>query len=374
MKLEGLEAVRKKPGMYIGGTDERALSNCVSELIDNSVEHHLAGSCSSIIVTVHGDGSVSVRDDGPGISVTVDAGEEISYVEMAFTTLLMPGHQPKPPYRVGPDGVGAKCVNAVSEWMAVTTVSNGEEFQIAFARGKVKEPLRKCSEPNSKRGTTIRFRPDPEIFGDKTFDSNALTRNLEQIAMLHPGLDLWFVDERPNSANRALVSHFLFPNGSADYLNLILPNEMRIHSGEPVQISGEEAGVKVNVAFQFTESINTWILSFVNSCELIRGGTHVAGFLRGLTDAVNQFVGQRRRFEPHEVRIGLSAIVSVWLANPMYARATRSELINPQAEEVVRKLTFEKVRAWIAEIQGSDDWFIERLDEQRSPGFGLGED
>jgi DNA gyrase subunit B len=373
-KLEGLEHVRKRPGMYFGG-DDRGLNTCVAELIANSVEHHLAGHCSSIIVSIHTDGSLSVRDDGPGISVTMDLEYKMPFIELAFTTLhSMQGREPKRPYRVmGSSGVGAKCVNAVSEWMTINTVSDGAEYQIEFARGKVKEPLRKCAEPNSRRGTTIRFKPDAQIFGDKTFDSIALTRNLERVAMLHPGLDVWFVDERPNSANRALGSHFLFPNGSADYLNLILQKETRIDPGEPVQITAEEAGIKVNVAFQFSESINTWILSFVNSSESIIGGTHVAGFLRGLTDAVNQFAGQRRRFEPHEVRIGLSAIVGVWFDNPKWARSTRSELINPEVEEVVRKLTFEKVRAWIAEIQGSDDWFIERLDEQRSPNFGLGE-
>jgi DNA gyrase subunit B len=359
--------------MYFGGTDERALNTCVIELVANSVEQHLAKLCSSISVIIQSDGSVSVKDDGPGIPIAIPDKYDAPYLEVAFTTLHALNKPRMIPYRVlGSAGVGAKCVNAVSEWMVVTTVSNGEEFQIAFARGKVNEPLRKCGEPNSKRGTTIQFRPDPEIFGDKTFNSNTLTRSLEQIAMLHPGLDVWFVDERPNSGNRALVSHFLFPNGSADYLNLILPKQTRIDYPQgPVQISGEEAGVKVSVAFQFSESINTLILSFVNSSHSLIGGTHVAGFLRGLTDAVNQFAGNRRQFQPHEVRIGLSAIVSVWLADPKWARAWKAELINPEVEAVVRKFTFEKVRAWIGEIQKSDDWFIERLEEQRSPGFGL---
>src|SRR5262249_15672632 len=203
--------------------------------------------------------------------------------EKAFTTLYS-GSERDRKYRVwGLYGVGAPCVNALSEWMLVTTVSEGEEYQIAFARGKVKEPLRKCLERKPARGTTMHFKPDPEIFGERTFDSNVLTRTLEQVAMLHPGLGVWFVDERPNSINRALVSHYLFPNGSADYLGLIIPKEARIHPREPVQISGEEAGVKVSVAFQFTDSMNTLILTFANSSETVCGGTHGSGFLRGIT-------------------------------------------------------------------------------------------
>jgi len=374
--LSWYECVRKRPGMYIGGTDEKALNFCVMELVANSIEEHLDGRCSSITVTIHDDRSASLRDDGPGISIAAVRGDNVPFVEKAFTTLYS-GSEPnrKRPYRVlSLHGVGSPCVNAVSEWMVVTTVSEGEEYQIAFNRGKVKEPLRKCTERKAARGTTIHFKPDPEIFGDKTFDSHALTKKLEQLAMLHPGLDVWFVDERPNSINRALVSHFLFPNGSADYLNLILPIETRIYPREPLQISGEEGGVKVTVAFQFSETMNTWISSFANSTESVLGGTHVGGFLRGLTEAVNEFVGNRRQFQPHELRVGLSAIVSVWLANPKWARAWKGELINPEVEQVVRKLTFEKVRAWVEEIQKSNNWFIDHMEKQRSRALGEEED
>jgi DNA gyrase subunit B len=296
----------------------------------------------------------------------------MTFVEKAFTTVgYVSEKDRRRPYRIfGLAGVGAKCVNALSEWMVVTTVSGGEEFQIEFARGKVRQPLRKITEGKASRGTTIRFKPDREIFGDKTFDSNALTRNLEEIAMLHPGLDVCFVDERPNSINRALVSHCLFPNGSTDYLQLVHPRETRIHP-EPVQITGEDSGVKVSISFQFTETMNTSLASFANSSLSPRGGTHVAGFLHGLTDAVNQSAGERRQFLPHELRIGLSAIVSVWLADPKYAGAAKWELINPEVEEVVRKLTIEKVRVWLGEIQPSDYWFINHLEKQRSPELGL---
>lgn len=367
------ESVRKKPGMYIGGTGERGLNACLTELVANSLEQHLAGLCSSITVTIHDNGSASVKDDGPGISVALVPGHDIPFVELALTSLEVRTY-PKRRYPVmASAGVGTKAVNALSEWLTVSTISDAEEYQIEFSRGKVHKPLHKCPKRTTARGTTIRFKPDPEIFGVKTFDSNALTKTLEQVAILHPGFEVWFVDERPNSANRALVSHYLFPNGSADYLNLILPNETRIHP-EPVQFSGEVSGVKVNVAFQFTESMNSWILSFANSSRSLLGGTHVAGFLRGLADGVNQFRGKRRPFKPHEVRIGLSAVVGVWLADPKWGRAWKGELINSEVEAVVRKLTFEKVRAWIGEIQKSDDWFIARLEEQRSPGFGLGDD
>lgn len=310
-----------------------------------------------------------MKDDGPGISVRPVLGHNVPFLELAFTNLSMHGNHP---YHVmGMAGVGAKCVNAISEWMIVNTRSGEEEFEIRFARGKVQEPLRKVIESKIRGGTLIHFKPDPEIFSKTAFDCNALAKFLEQVAFLHPGLDVNFVDEGPNQLNRSAVSRYVFPNGGADYLKLILPKETAIHPQEPVQFAGKEGGIRLSVAFQFNESINTWILSFVNSSQSVRDGTHVTGFLLGLTDAVNQFAGSRQRFQPHEVRIGLSAIVSVWLADPKYGRATKSELINQEVEQVVRKLTFEKVRAWIAEIQGADNWFIDRIDEQRSPNFGL---
>lgn len=369
--LSWLEAVRKKPGMYIGRTDEKGLTSCITELVANSLEQHLAGFCTSIIVTLHDDGSASVKDDGPGISAAPTSGCEVPFLEFAFTTNAPHGGNP---YHVmGMAGVGAKCVNALSEWMVVTTRSANEEFQIGFAQGKVKEPLRKVTESKIQRGTLIRFKPDAEIFTEVTFNSKRLAGILEQVAMLHPGLNIRFVDERRNSASNALASHFLFPNGAVDYLERRHEPEFRIHP-EPNQIAGEKDGVKVSIAFQFIESMNTWILSFANSSLSPHGGTHVAGFLRGLADGVNRFVGPgRQRFRPHELRVGLIAIVSVWLKDPKYAGAAKWELINPEVESIVHKLTFERVQTWIAEIQSTDDWFIDRLDEQRSAGFGLGE-
>jgi DNA gyrase subunit B len=364
------EAVRTKLGMYIGRLDEKGLTNCVTELLANSVEQHLAGLCTAITLTIHEDGSASVKDDGPGISVMPVAGHGVAFLELAFTTLNSPRRNH--PYHVmGMAGVGAKCVNALSEWMIVNTCSANEEFEIAFARGKVKEPLRKVSESTVPRGTLIRFKPDVEIFNQATFSSSTLTRILQEVAMLYPGLRVHFMDQRSNSANRGLASHFHFPNGGVDYLRLLHEPEIKIHP-EPIQIAGEDAGVKVSIAFQFVESMSTRILSFVNSSLSPRGGTHVAGFLRGLADAVNHFTGPRRRFQPHEIRVGLSAIVSVWLGEPKYAGAAKWELINPEVEAVVHRLSVEKIRWWIAEMQDAADTFIDQLNEQRSPGLGLG--
>jgi DNA gyrase subunit B len=348
-QTELVKAVRKKPGMYIGGTDERALNTCVMQLVGNSVEQHLQGRCASLTLTLHDDGSASVQDDGPGISVRIDPQFNVPFIELALTTF---NYQPEGhwlrPYRVFPAGVGAKCVNFVSEWMRITTTMSGEEFQIAFCRGILSEPLRKIGGPGATRGTKIVFKPDSEIFGKASFDRNTLAKELEPLAFLHPGFDVWLVDERPNPANRPLVSRFWHPNGIADYLRNLRTHDWLMRC-TPVVINGELGEIRYAIGFQFSETPDTFLSSFVNSSPTLKGGTHVRGFLLGLTETLNRVRGQQPAFNSGEIRLGLSAVVGVWLVDPHYGGAAKDELINPAVEDVVRKATAKGVDDGLAE-------------------------
>src|SRR5208282_925044 len=197
-KLEGLEAVRKKPGMYIGGTDERALHHCVSEVLDNSVDEHLAGHCTRIEVNIHVDGSISIRDNGRGIPVDIHPIYNIPGVEMVLTTLHSGGKYGQGGYKFsgGTHGVGAKCVNAVSEWFEVEVSRNGQLYQMEFERGKTVEKLHVIGTAKST-GTLITFKPDPEIFRETVeFKPNIITQRLRELAFLNSGLEIIFSDER----------------------------------------------------------------------------------------------------------------------------------------------------------------------------------
>src|SRR6201994_3742412 len=197
-KLEGLDAVRKKPGMYIGGTDERALHHCVSEVLDNSVDEHLAGYCSRIDVNIHGDGSISIRDNGRGIPVDINQDSGLPGVELVLTTLHSGGKYGQGGYKFsgGTHGVGAKCVNAVSEWFEVEVSRNGEIYHMEFERGKTIEKLHVIGT-SKHTGTLITFKPDPEIFRETVeFKSDIISQRLRELAFLNSGLEIIFVDER----------------------------------------------------------------------------------------------------------------------------------------------------------------------------------
>jgi DNA gyrase subunit B len=352
--------------MYIGGTDERALNSCVFELIANAIEEHLAGRGSSITVTIHDDGSLSVKDDGGGISVAEDPKSKLPFVELALTTLYARHDHLKHRYPVlGLAGVGAKCVNAVSEWMRVNTVRDGNEYLIAFARGRVTEPLKRIPESRTTRGTSVWFKPDAEIFRNINFDRNFLAVRLDQLAALHPTLEFWLMDERPNRANRPLVSLFQYPNGIADFLKASC-SAGSLRGQFPIAIDGETRGIKISLGFQFTEDGNTSLLSFVNSSPTQLGGTHVQGFLQGLADAFNEAARPNPSFSVKDVRPGLNAFIGVWLAEPRYGGATKDELINPEVEEVVRELTVAGVKRSAAVSSDGIRWLAESLEEERN--------
>jgi DNA gyrase subunit B len=351
--------------MYIGGTDQRALNCCVLEVIANSIEEHLAGRGSLITITIHADGSLSVTDAGGGISVAPHPEHKIPFVELSLTTLHVPDDYLKRPYRVlGHCGVGTKCVNAVSEWMQVNTVWEGQEYQISFAQGRVTEPLRQVTEQNLDRGTVVRFKPDPEIFKALTFDRNFLSFRLDHLAVLHPDLSFALVDERPNSTGETLISLYHYPNGIADFLEVMCTEKMW-KQAKPLVLNGTAGDIKISLGFQFAETANVSVLSFVNSSPTSRDGTHVEGFFEGLGEALNAFSKPDSEFQPGDLRTGINVFVAIWLNDPHYGGATKDEIINPEGEAAVRELTRRGVTQWAVQSGEQARWLIHFLDHAR---------
>src|SRR5688572_24061471 len=236
-KLEGLEAVRKKPGMYIGGTDERALHHCVSEVLDNSVDEHLAGHCKKIDVTIHVDGSISIRDDGRGIPVAIHSQYKIPGVEMVLTTLHSGGKYGQGGYKFsgGTHGVGAKCVNAVSEWFEVEVSRDGEVHHMEFERGKTVKKLEVIGKAKGT-GTLITFKPDPEIFRDTViFKSDIIMQRLRELAFLNSGLEITFIDER---ASEGKPESFFYKDGVVEFVKQINTGKTALHAA-PIRIAKE---------------------------------------------------------------------------------------------------------------------------------------
>jgi DNA gyrase subunit B len=351
------EAVRRKPGMYIGRTVEANV--CVFELISNSLQEHFEGRGNRITITIHDDESLSVTDEGGGISVAPHRELQIPFVELAMTTLHVWDNSRKRPHDLGLCGVGTKCVNAVSEWMRINTVWEGNEYQIGFARGEVSEPLIKLPKTERACGTSIRFKPDASIFRSISFNRDYLHDRFDQLAVLHPKLAIVLVDERPNVSGRPLVSLFHHPAGIRDYLRRNSHSRVR---WEPVVLEGEVDGVEIALGFQFLDSGDPSVVSYVNSSPCVLGGTHVQGLLDGLTDRFNELAGKGSLFSPEDVRANLTAFVAVWLIDPKFGGATKDELINPEVETAVKELTTQGVKGWPPD---DADWFIRWLEVRR---------
>jgi DNA gyrase subunit B len=235
--LEGLEAVRKKPGMYIGGTDERALHHCVSEVLDNSVDEHLAGHCTRIEVTIHVDGSISIRDNGRGIPVDPHPVKKIPTVELVLTTLHSGGKYGQGGYKFsgGTHGVGAKCVNAVSEWFEVEVSRDLKVYHMEFAQGKVVKKLEVIGK-SKETGTLISFKPDPEIFRDTVeFKSDRIAQRLRELAFLNSGLEIIFTDERQTDAP---PERFFYKDGTEEFVKQLNKSKSVLHP-KPISVRKE---------------------------------------------------------------------------------------------------------------------------------------
>jgi len=354
-KLEGLEGVRKRPDMYIGDTNERGLHHCVFEIVDNSIDEALAGHCSQITVSIHNDGSCSVEDDGRGIPVDIHPKYRMPALELVMTNLHAGGKFGKGAYQVsgGLHGVGAKCVNAVSEWFEVEVRRDGKVHKMEFARGKTTSKMKVIGE-TKRTGTRIAFSPDPEIFmTTREFKAELLAKRLRELAFLNPGIKIVFVDERSNRSEE-----FVFENGIAEYVGFLNENKDLIHP-EPIGFHGEaptpspelDASIVVDIAMQYNDSYNDQIYAYANSIHNVEGGTHLSGFRTALTRVINNYAKANNLLKDKDpnltgddTREGLTAVISVKVPEPRFEGQTKTKLSNGEVDGIVQKITGEELK------------------------------
>ena len=332
-KLEGLEAVRKRPGMFIGDPDERGLHHLVFEVLDNSIDEHLAGFCTKIEVAVHVDGSVSVRDNGRGIPVDIHPKWKMPAIELVLTNLHAGGKFGQGAYKYsgGLHGVGAKCTNALSEWFKAEVSRDGKVYHMAFAKGKTTDKLTVIGEVKNKKttGTLITFLPDPTIFTITTeFKFERLATRLRELAFLNPGLEITLMDERNDPPKKET---FLYKHGIEEFVKQLGENKQVLHP-KPIVISRQRDEVFLDVVLQYNDSYNDQILPFANSIPNPDGGTHLTGFRTALTKAVNQYAKSNNLLKEKDpsisgddVREGLICVLSVKLPNPALRIANQGE-------------------------------------------------
>ena len=344
-KLEGLEAVRKRPGMYIGDPDERGLHHCVFEVLDNSIDEHLAGFCKHITVTIHVDGSVSIRDDGRGIPVDIHPKFKIPAVELVLTNLHAGGKFGQGAYKYsgGLHGVGAKCVNALSEWFKVEVSRDGEVHTMEFERGKTTRNLEVISKTNNT-GTYVVFKPDPQIFTiTQEFQFNLLSTRLRELAFLNPGVEITLVDDREENRSEK----FFYRDGIQQFVRQLSTNKTVVHAN-PIVIANKTEDVFVDVVIQYNDSYNDQILCYANSIPNADGGAHLTGFRSALTRVINQYAKNNNLLKDKDpsisgddVREGLVAVISVKLPNPRFNSQTKGKLVNNEIEGITSKATYD---------------------------------
>ena len=344
-KLEGLEAVRKRPGMFIGDPDEHGLHHTVFEVLDNSIDEHLAGFCDHIAVTIHVDGSISVRDDGRGIPVDTHPKFKIPAVELVLTNLHAGGKFGQGAYKYsgGLHGVGAKCVNALSEWFKVEVSRDGQVHTMEFERGKTTRKLEVIGKSKST-GTLVTFKPDSQIFTITTeFNFNMLSSRLRELAFLNPGVEIRLVDDREDDKSET----FFYRDGIEQFVRQLGKNKQLVHA-KPIVIATKTDDVFVDVVIQYNDSYNDQILCYANSIPNVDGGAHLTGFRTALTRTINQYAKKNnllKEKDPNisgdDVREGLVAIVSVKLPNPRFNSQTKGKLVNNEIEGVVSKATYD---------------------------------
>ena len=346
--LEGLEAVRKRPAMYIGSTDEKGLHHLVEEVVDNSVDEALAGYCSRIEVVINEDGSVTINDNGRGIPVEIHKEYGISGVEVVMTKLHAGGKFDKGAYKVagGLHGVGVSVVNALSQWMEVEVRRNGKIFRQRYEKGK---PVTKLEVVGIAKdtGTKVTFYPDPEIFGSKQFDYYVIRKRLQELAFLNKGLEIKFVDKRLGKEDV-----FKYDGGIAEFVAYINRNKTPLH--DVIYFEGERDGVKVEVAMQYTDGYVENVYTFVNNINTREGGTHLSGFKSALTRALNEY-GRKNIFKGEEnlsgedVREGLTAIISCKVPNPQFEGQTKTKLGNSEVKGIVENIVYDSLSEYLEE-------------------------
>ncbi|HID42364.1 MAG TPA: DNA topoisomerase (ATP-hydrolyzing) subunit B [Archaeoglobaceae archaeon] len=355
--LGDLEAVRKRPGMYIGGVGVRGLHHLLWEVIDNSVDEALAGYCDNVVVTLHPDGSASVDDNGRGIPTGMhELGK--SALEIVMTKLHAGGKFKKKAYRIagGLHGVGLSVVNALSEWLEVWVFRNSKIYHQRYEKGVPVSEV-KILGNTTRTGTKIRFKPDETIFESIRFDFDIISQRLRELSYLNKEIRFSLIDERDK-----LEEEFYTDKGIAEYVSLVNKNRETLH--ELILISSERNGAIIDVAVQFTATEFENVFAFANNIHTIEGGTHVAGFRAGLTRAINEYGKKNiRKFTPlsgTDIREGLTAVLSVKVPEPQFEGQTKTKLTNSETKTVVESVIYSGILEWLEEHPSEASRIIEK--------------
>ncbi len=359
--LEGIEAVRKRPAMYIGDTSVRGLHHCVYEVTDNSIDEALAGHCSLIKVALNADGSVSVWDNGRGIPVDIHATEKKPAVTVVLTTLHAGGKFDNDSYKVsgGLHGVGVSCVNALSEWLEVEIRRDGYIHHQKFERGHPVSQLETLGS-TSETGTTVTFFPDASIFSTTTFEWEILANRMREMAFLNKGITIILSREEDSREET-----FRFEGGIQEFVQHLNRSRTPIHP-DVVYFEKEREGVITEVAFQYTETYNETIASFCNNINTIEGGTHLSGFRSALTRTINQYGRNNKLLKDAEamsgedIREGLTAIISVKVPGPQFEGQTKTKLGNGEVQGIVESVVNEELGDYLEEHPGFARKVIEK--------------
>jgi DNA gyrase subunit B len=354
--LKGLEAVRKRPGMYIGSTSARGLHHLVYEVVDNSIDEALAGYCDSVRVSIHADDSITVEDNGRGIPVDIHPVEKIPGVELAMTVLHAGGKFDKNTYKVsgGLHGVGVSVVNALSEILKVWIKRDGKEHYMDFARGDTTTKLRMLGAVKAKdTGTKVWFKPDPEIFTDLHYDFDTIQSRLRELSFLNKGVAISLKDERPG-VEREEMYHA--KGGLREFVQYLNSSKKALHS-EIVYLEADKDDVGIELALQYNDGYNENIFSFVNNINTHEGGTHLTGLKSALTSVINKHLDKSSfakkdkdlKLSGEDVREGLTAVLSVKVREPQFEGQTKTKLGNSEVESAVKTVVNEWLAAYLEE-------------------------
>ena len=362
--LEGLEAVRKRPGMYIGSTSARGLHHLVYEIVDNAVDEALAGVCKEIVVTINQDNSVTVVDDGRGIPVEINKKKGISSVEVVFTILHAGGKFGGGGYKVsgGLHGVGASVVNALSKWLEVVVEKNGKKYFQRYEYGKPLERLKEIGE-SDRHGSTVTFLPDETIFEETVFDFEVLKQRLREMAFLTKGLKIILKDAREGQEKEKT---FHYEGGISEYVQYLNKNQNVLYP-EIIYCEGQKGDVYVEVAMQHNDAYNENCYSFVNNITTPEGGTHYTGFKNALTKTFNDYARNMKLLKENEdnlsgedLREGLAAIISIKLPDPQFEGQTKQKLGNSEARGAVDAIVSEKLTYFLEQNPSVAKTIIEK--------------
>ena len=349
--LGGLDAVRKRPAMYIGSTGPMGLHHLVYEVVDNSIDEALAGYCKNVDVKIHTDCSVTVIDDGRGIPTEMHAQKKKPAVEVVLTELHAGGKFENKAYRVsgGLHGVGVTVVNFLSEWLEVEIKRGGKVYQQRYEGGKAAEPLKVVGK-TQKTGTRITFKPDKKIFETVDFSFDTLSQRLRELAFLNPGVNITIEDERTDKKHE-----FQYKGGITQFVEHLNKNKTPIHP-KIIYISGEKEGIQMEIAMQWNDGYSENTFSYANNINTIEGGTHLVGFKSALTRTINSYASAnnllkdlKEGLQGEDVREGLTAVISIKLPNPQFEGQTKTKLGNSEVEGYVKTILNEKLSAFLEE-------------------------